>query len=302
MDNEVIDAEFEVTESLVPAAPTALESMSRAECMTQVDVAKRYPRAVAKFKSTIQTLALSSQAIAEKCFYTLPGRSGTKPVSGPSIRMAEMMAAAWGNLAISTALVEISDRTVTVRARVWDMERNIAHQEEFVAPIVGSANKGGHRYSDDMIAVTIRAAQAKARRNAILAIVPRAYYEEIKPQIMLVAAGKGMTLRESAAKAMAYWKDEHGVTTPQVLKALRRDTVDEITAEDVAFLRGFVTAVKEGQPVETIFGPPMKAGDDLVEKLGKRDQRPAGEEAKPADLAEEAMKAEEREAKKKGKS
>jgi hypothetical protein len=284
-DGEVVDAEFETTETAVAqvVAPTALEAITRGEMLTQVDVAKRYPRSLAHFKQSMLSLATSSKAIAEKCFYTLPGRKGGdgKPLSGPSVRMAEIMAASWGNLMVATSLVDIADETVTVKARVWDMEKNVAHAEEFVAPIVGSERNGRRRFSDEMIGTTIRAAQAKARRNAILAVVPRAYYEEIKAKIMQVAAGEVKDMKSAWAGAVKWWGETYQVSELQLLKALKRQTADEANAEDLAFLRGFVTSIKQGDiTVEQLFGPAITTTDNLVEKLKAREaqQAPAREE------------------------
>jgi hypothetical protein len=243
-EGEVIDAEYEVRddqgehqEALV-IIPTMAESVAKAESMTQVDVAKRYPRSVAKFKKDLETLATSSREIAGKCFYTLPARKGAesaKPISGPSIRMAEMMASSWGHLAMRCWHVATDDRSVTVAARVWDMQSNVAHQEEFVAPIVGSARYGSKRYGDDMIATTIRAAMKKALRNAILAVVPKAYYEELKSKIMQVAAGNIKDLKGSVVLAVKAWHEKFGVTEAQILKCLKRDAVDDVNAEDLIF-------------------------------------------------------------------
>jgi hypothetical protein len=294
-EGEVIDAEYEVRddqgehqEALV-IIPTMAESVAKAESMTQVDVAKRYPRSVAKFKKDLETLATSSREIAGKCFYTLPARKGAesaKPISGPSIRMAEMMASSWGHLAMRCWHVATDDRSVTVAARVWDMQSNVAHQEEFVAPIVGSARYGSKRYGDDMIATTIRAAMKKALRNAILAVVPKAYYEELKSKIMQVAAGNIKDLKGSVVLAVKAWHEKFGVTEAQILKCLKRDAVDDVNAEDLIFLRGFWTAVTEGEAkVEEIFPPATTKAQDIADRLAKRDEKPP--EEKPPEAAEE---------------
>jgi hypothetical protein len=292
-DEEVIDAEYEVRdggehqEALV-VIPTMAESVAKAESMTQVDVAKRYPRSVAKFKKDLETLATSSREIAGKCFYTLPARKGAesaKPISGPSIRMAEMMASSWGHLAMRCWHVATDDRSVTVAARVWDMQSNVAHQEEFVASIMRAGGK--FRYGDDMIATTIRAAMKKALRNAILAVVPKAYYEELKGKIMQVAAGNVKDLKGSIAGAVKAWHDKFGVTEQQILKCLKRDAVDEINAEDLIFLRGFWTAVTEGEAkVEEIFPPATTKAQDITDRLARRDEK-AAEERPPEATAEE---------------
>lgn len=276
-------------EALMPLQSGSLvEAQTRGEFMTQVDVAKRYPRSVAAFKRDMTTMATMTKEIASSCMYLLPGRGDRgKPISGPSIRMAEIMATAWGNLRMKAGLVAIEEQNVIVTATVWDMERNMAHTEELTASIM---SKYG-RYKPEMITVAIRAAQKKCLRNAILAVVPRAYYEEVKDKIVKVAAGTEKDLKKAAADMVAYLKATYQVTDAQVLAVLRRETVDEITAEDLAIIRMYVTSIKEEEvTAEEVFGKAQTATDNLADRLAKRDkkaeQKPA--EAEPAPQGEPA--------------
>lgn len=294
-DAEIVNTEAAVTravtgtEALAVTPPTVIEAITRSQVMTQVDVAKRHPRSVAHFQGQLESLACKTQGIAQSCFYMLPGRGGSnKPISGPSIRMAEIMAASWGNLQVSTMLVDIGDTMVTVRATVWDMQSNVACSEEYIAPIVGKNNR---RYSNDMIGTTIRAAMKKALRNAIFTVVPKAYYEAIKEKIQLTAIGQIKDLGATVRAALKWWLDNHKITEQQILRTLRRENIDQIDASDILALRGFTTAVKEDPDrLHDIFEPAKDQTDSVLEKIKDREAAAAKAKEEAEAVAAEAPK------------
>src|SRR5215475_10940121 len=87
--------------------PSAIEAIERAEVDVAITTAKRYPRDPAIVKRDMREMATKDPRIAASCTYTLP-RAG-KEITGPSVRMAEIAFAAYGNLNAGTRIVSMGD-------------------------------------------------------------------------------------------------------------------------------------------------------------------------------------------------
>ena len=73
-----------------------LQAINRAEVDTQIATAKQYPRDIYGALNNIKTIATLDNSTAEDCFYALR-RQGTL-IEGVSVRLAEIIAGAWGNM------------------------------------------------------------------------------------------------------------------------------------------------------------------------------------------------------------
>ncbi len=172
-----------------PVGSAAMHALISAETDIQVSTAKRYPRNLKSAINLATSMATLDEATAESCMYALP-RAG-KTIEGPSIRLAEIFASAWGNLRIEARIIEQTDKWIVARGVCWDLETNNAIALTVQRRITG---QGGAKFSEDMIAVTANAASAIARRNAIFATVPRAYVNKIYDECKRVAIGNASTL------------------------------------------------------------------------------------------------------------
>ncbi len=82
----------------------ALELMQRAEIDMQVSTAKKYPRPdPSAIKKKMESFATMDEETAESCFYSLP-RDG-KTIQGPSVRLAEIAVACYGNLRAASRVI-----------------------------------------------------------------------------------------------------------------------------------------------------------------------------------------------------
>src|SRR5690606_7715376 len=140
----------------------------------QISTAKRFPRSIKAFKDMAMAMATLDEETAESCFYALP--RGGKTVEGPSARLAEIVASAWGNMRIEGRPIAEDDRFVTSRGTAWDLQTNVAFAFESRRRITDKQNR---RYNDDMIGVTANAATSIALRNAVFKAVPSAFWRPI---------------------------------------------------------------------------------------------------------------------------
>lgn len=223
------------------AQPPGMDSLTRAEIDVQIATARRYPRNVKKALTAALSMATLDLDTAESCFYSLP-RSG-KQLEGPSVRLAEIMAACWGNLRFGARIVDEGDKFITALGMCHDLENNVALGAEVRRRIT---NKRGERLNDDMIGVTGMAAQSIALRNAVFRIVPRTYVNAIWKQAQKVAVGDQKTLDERRHRAIQ-WYAKAGVSAERVLAKVGKASLEEVDLEALSILVGISGAIRDGQ-------------------------------------------------------
>lgn len=255
MSDDVYESEIAGDGGAVSAL--ALDTMTRAEIDVQIATAKRYPRSIDRFLKTAETMATLSVEIAESCFYAL-SRQG-KRIEGPSVRLAEICATAYGNLRYGARMVGEDKRFVTAQGVTHDLENNNACTVEVKRRIT---NRNGETYNDDMIGVTSAAAASIALRNAILRVVPRSYVEKILVAAKKVAIGDASTLVDRRARALD-WFRKAGVTDERLLAKLAKPSIEDLDLADLELMTGMRTAIKDGMtsldeqfpPVPTVANP-----------------------------------------------
>jgi hypothetical protein len=260
-------------QELIVSAPNALEQISRAEVDVQISTAKRFPRVEREIPEKIRTTALRNREAAHEMFYALTRGKGdkAKPILGPSIRFAEIVAMKWGNLRIQTRVMDVGREDVTVCAIAHDLETNVAVSSEVKRRIT---TRDGGRYSNDMIIVTSNAASAIAFRNVVFKVVPKNIWEACYKEAMDMAAGKGDDLAKTRDKAIEWFKGR-GVTLEKILSKLGRSSVADIDQEDIIILRGLVTSIKEEtSTVDEIFGNGDSQGVKKTINLGRAVEEP----------------------------
>lgn len=241
---------------LAPTNPLAEQSLSvdlaRAEIDQMIATAHRYPRSLDTVIKHIKTMACYNEAAAENCIYSLP--RGGKPIIGPSIGFANIVATAWGNCVDGSRWVatDRKEKVVVAEGVFHDYQTNrktiISEQRRIV-------DKNGRLYSDDMIIVTSKAAGAIARRNAILQIVPRALWFPIYEEALTIVRGTTETFAEKKDKAIRAFA-QFGVKPEQLFMFLGLKGDPDLTLEHIPILRGAYTQLRDqAVTVEEMFDP-----------------------------------------------
>ncbi|MGL5914163.1 MAG: hypothetical protein ACRCZB_08355, partial [Bacteroidales bacterium] len=140
-----------------------LQAINRAEVDMQIATAKTYPRELPRVLNQIETYATMDTETAEDCFYALRRGRGddNNVIEGVSVRLAEIIAGAWGNLRVQTRIIGNDGRTVTCQGLCHDLETNLAVSVEVKRRIT---DRNGKTFSEDMQVVTGNAASAIAFR------------------------------------------------------------------------------------------------------------------------------------------
>lgn len=222
-----------------------LQAINRSEIDMQVSTAKQYPRNLPDVLNKIATYATMDTETAEDCFYALrrKGQNGQESViEGLSVRMAEIIAGAWGNLRVQTRIIGNDGKTITAQGICHDLETNMAVSVEVKRRIT---DKYGKTFSEDMQVVTGNAASAIAFRNAVLKVVPKAVTKKVISEVKQVALGQSIDLETSRQNMILYFQ-KLGVSESVILEYLGLKKREEIDKEAVFELRATANAIKEG--------------------------------------------------------
>jgi hypothetical protein len=117
-----------------------------AEVDTQITTAKRFPRNLHTFKQQALAMATFDEETASGCFYAL--RRDQKPIEGPSIRLAEIVLSAWGNIRADAKVIAVGEKDLTAEAMTWDLEKNVFSRRHFQETCSASKGRIGHNKMD----------------------------------------------------------------------------------------------------------------------------------------------------------
>lgn len=208
------------------------------EISAQIEVANKFKRDNESVLSEALAMATRTQETAEGCFYTL--ERGKTPICGPSIRLAEICTSAWGNLRIGAGIKSNDGTFITAEGWCWDMQKNLFVSKECKRSIKYA---NGGTYNNDMQGVTGNAACSIAQRNAIFAVIPRAFVNSVFEECKKVAVGDNFSLKRSSVFERL---EKAGVSQRVVLDFFSRDSLEQFDREDLVGLIGIGNAVKDG--------------------------------------------------------
>lgn len=224
--------------------------LAQVEIDSAVSTAKKFPRSLSVVRGNIIELVMLDEETAEECVYALP--RGGKPIKGPSVRFAEIVASQYGNCHVGSRVVDVNrlEKYVEAEGVFIDLQTGMKRTARTRRRIV---DKNGRLYNDDMIIVTGNAACSIALREAILKGVPKALWRAAYDAAENVIAGDVKTLaerREGAIRAFA----TYGVTPDQIFASLEIDGLDDVGLDQIATLTAMFKAIKAGeQQVEDYF-------------------------------------------------
>ena len=255
-----------------------LQALNRAEIDIQIATAKQYPRDINAVLNKIATYATMDRETAEDCFYVLrreDKQGNVNVIEGLSVRMAEIIAGAWGNLRVQARIIGNDGRQITAQAICHDLETNFAVSKEVKRSIV---TKKGYTFSEDMQVVTGNAACSIALRNAVLTVIPKAVTKRIINEVKQVALGQSIDLEQSRQNVIQYFA-KLGVKQEQLFLYLGVKSAQEIDKQKIFELRATANAIKEGTTtVEECFVKPAieaKKQADAVKKTNNAQDRAA---------------------------
>lgn len=229
----------------------ALVESEKAEAIQRVQaayvIARRFPRQESLAIANIRK-ACKRESLAEVALYSYP--RGGKPVTGPSIRLAEVLAQCWGNIEYGMKELEnvegINGYSV-IEAFCSDLETNV-HQRRTFKIYHKRKAQGSIKHLDDPRDVYELVANYGQRRvrAAILGVIPRDVTEAAVNEIkQTLKVGSGEPLQDRVAK-MLFAFQELGVTHELVERRLGHE-IKTINDDELVELRSIFTSLKDGE-------------------------------------------------------
>lgn len=226
--------------------------MMAVELNNAVATAHAYPRSIARCMQNILSLATLDTETAQECVYALP--RGGKPITGPSVRLAEIIASQWGNCQIGSRVVAVdrAEKVVIAEGVFHDLETGMKRVAQVQRRI---SDKTGKLFNDDMIAVTGNAAASVAMREAVLKGVPKAIWRKAYEAAEHVIKGDVKTLtvrRADVIKAFAAF----GVAPDQIFACIEVAGIDDVGIEEIGILTAIYKAIRSGEAMPEEYFPP----------------------------------------------
>lgn len=280
---------YQAQEMTAPAAPRAGGAMAArtvAEIQAQVFMAKQFPRDENQARARILR-SCQRPGLASKAIYTYP--KGGQRVSGPSIRLAEAMAQAWGNLDFNTIILEQRETESVCLSYCWDVETNTRASRSFIVPHKISTKNGEKVLTDPREIYELAANQGARRlRACILSIIPGDIVDEAIDACNKTLSGNSKKplidrLRELADRFMTYYS-----VPLRSIEQYFGYPLDSFTEMDGADLAGIYTALRDGAAKrEDFFQLPKVAGGEdepVPEKTGDSPKKAGKKQVKMDDL------------------
>jgi len=237
---------YNQNEGMAPKTVNAEMMISRQaqEVQAAMIVAKRFPRDEVMSHNRILN-ACKRRSLAERAVYEYP--RGGENVTGPSIRLAEVMAQNWGNLDFGITELEQKNGASTVMAYCWDLETNTRQTKIFTVPHIRQTKHGAKALTDPRDIYEMVANQgARRMRACILGIIPGDVVDAAVAACEKTLLGGGEPLIDRVRKMAQAFQEDFGVPLESLEKYIGCKA-EAFTSQSIVKLRGVYTALKEGR-------------------------------------------------------
>ena len=213
------------------------------EIQGMVFMAKQYPRDQFAAYQRIKQ-ACERKSLAMIASYEYP-RGGQK-VTGPSIRLAEVVAQNWGNMTYGVTELEQKKGESTCMAYAWDLETNVRSEKIFTVKHERSTKKGLQILDDSRdIYELVANMGARRQRACILAVIPKDVVDAAVEECDRTLAGKNTEPIIDRLKKMFDKFKSFGVTREMIEKKIGVK-IDSFTEKDVLALIKVFNSLKDG--------------------------------------------------------
>lgn len=256
------------------ALAKAQESKSVQEIQAALTIAQKFPRNQATAYQAIME-SCKRKFLAEQAVYAYP--RGTQTVSGPSIRLAEVLAQNWGNMDFGIKELESKDGFSVVEAFAWDMQTNTRNTKIFHVPHIRYSKKFGNQKLTDPRDIYELIANQGARRlrACILAVIPGDITEEAVNACERTMASDELPKEDRIRKLINAFK-EVDVKVEHLEKRLNHK-MDATSEAELVTLRNIYKSLKDGFAAREDFfdiGGPVVEGEGGIKDLISNKAKP----------------------------
>jgi len=261
------------------------------EAQAAIVLAKQFPRDPVEATDRILN-ACTRPTLAESALYTY-ARGGTE-ITGPSIRLAEAMAQAWGNLQFGVKELDQRPGVSTVEVFCWDVESNTKQTKVFQVKHERHTKKGKYALEDPRdIYEKVANDGARRLRACILGIIPGDVTEAAVKQCNTTLSTKIQVTPERIQSLMENFST-FGVTKEQIEKRIQRH-INSMLPAQMASLGKIYNSLKDGMSVPADWfemtpaegAPAAGSKTDSVKDKLKAEKKPAADAPVQASILNE---------------
>lgn len=252
--------QFQGKDAPQPEKDTALASANEARAVAEVQsayvIAKKFPRNQHDAYQNIMD-ACKRPSLAEQAIYAYP--RGGQMVKGPSIRLAEAIGQAWGNLDCGVREISQSNGVSVAEAYAIDLQTNTRITKVFHVQHKRDTKKGVTRLTDSRDIYELVANQGARRlRACILGIIPGDIIEAAVARCAATLESSDIPIAEQIKKMISAF-GELGVKVEHLEKRLGHN-LDATIPTEIVTLKGIYKSIKDG----------MAAREDFFEILSNK--------------------------------
>jgi len=222
--------------------PTGVREL--AQVQAQISIAKTFPRDIQRATANILELC-KQEVLAEEALYAYP-RAG-QTVTGPSIKLMQAIAAAWGN--IESGIREISNENGVseVECFAWDMETNTRDARTFRVKHERKTKNAVKVLDDPRDVYENTASQGQRRKRACLeAVIPSYITEMAVQEVKKTRSGqKKEPLKTRITKLVSAFT-EFGVDIDMIEDRMEVK-IDKLAEKQFDELREIYIGIRDGQ-------------------------------------------------------
>jgi hypothetical protein len=283
----------------------ALVAAEQSRAIAEVQAALMFARAQPRDQRRAMDRILQDcmrPTLAEEASYQF-SRGGTD-ISGPSIRLAEVIAKRWGNMEAAVKELSRRDGVSECMAYAWDYETNYRDVRTFTVRHWRDTRQGGYALKDERdIYEMIANYGARRKRACILALIDGDVVEAAVKQCEATLQTKIEITDALLADALAKF-EAFGVTKEAIEKRIQRHYTS-ITPALMVSLRKIYNSLRDGMsapaewfemgdgPAANVAAPAVGSRSDTV-KSRMRAKKKDDTKATPAAATKAASKAGER--------
>ena len=285
-DSRQADPALQMQGNMGMLSPIMTPALMRemATVYSQMAMAQARPRNIAEVQDRLMNICARESLAAVSTYAYAKG--GTD-VSGPSIRLAEAIATAYGNFKYGFEVTERTDGNSKIRAYAFDMETNTQAERIYDVPHWRDTKSGGYQITESREIYELEAnMSARRMRACILEIIPKDIVDFALEECNKTLATK-LNLTPERIDAMVKSFQEFGVTKSMIEAFIQRK-VETIHKSQFIRLRNIYGSLRDGMASAADFfdtepAPHAEAQEKAVSASGSRKQEktPAETESKP---------------------
>lgn len=230
-------------EQNLPAQKNVDAERAMKEVEGAIVLAKKFPRNDSVvFDKLIK--ACQRPLLAESAMYSYP--RGGEVVTGPSIRLAEVMAQAMGNMTYGVRELSNENGFSVIETYAWDLESNVRSSKTFKVEHARDTKQGKRILKDSRdIYEVVASSGARRLRACILNIIPQDIVEACVEQCEKTLRSDDKESAQDKIRKLVVAFSSIGVSVQMLEKKLGH-AMDITNLDEVVELRKIYSSLKEG--------------------------------------------------------